>query len=57
MMTQVIEIIIMAYKDPFIIQGHLRGCQCPGEVISQGNSSYRIDIDSRTNPIFSTRRV
>ena len=57
MMTQVVEIIIMAYKDPFIMQGHLRGCQCPGEVSSQGNSSHRIDLDSRTNPIFNTRRV
>ena len=57
MITQVVEIIIMAYKDPFIMQGHLRGCRYPDEVNSQGNGSHRIDLDSRTNPIFSTRRV
>ena len=58
MMTlEVVEIISMAYKDPFIMQGHLRGCRCPGEVRSQGNGSHRIGLDFRTNPIFSTRKV
>ena len=56
MMTQMVEIIIMEYKDLFIMQGHLCGCRWPGEVRSQSNGSDRIDHDSRTNPIFSTRR-
>ena len=55
MMTQVVEIIIMAYKDPFIMQGNLRGCQCPGEVSSQGATAAIVLILTLEPIRFSTR--